>query len=591
MSENTDTPATNIELEMLRNNKQDGYNYRERRHQDWTDNYELYRDKVTINRLTQRQSVNLPLMKQSIRTLLKDVDDMPLIEFENLDNDKEAQIFKNEYWKYTVEYNRMELQDIIDKKQVFFFGRSFDQWQVEDGKVKMTVQDPMDILISRYADPSNIHSSRYLIHTHIFKPLSEIERNPAYDQEAIKRLKEWYATEAGLIKSATNKKSLQEKNQKMADLGVSDIDDPVLGETIVELSLHFVFRKESGDDEEQVYLYVECDDMEILQKSKLEDVIGITKTHYFRNHYPYVTWADDVDRQDFWTDGVADIIRTPNKILNSWFSQLVENRTLRNFGMNYYDSTIEGFTPPSNQDPVPGGWYPLPGKPSEVYQKVDVPDLSDSLDEMTFVIQMSEKATGATATQQGVQTERKVTLGEVQLALGEAKERIKGMSKFYTQAWKDRGEMFNMLLEAAEDKLDSVKIYKKGKNTSDVYVREISPKDWKTASGYTVKVWSQDEKNEKDMEQIEKIQTVSTLIPGNPKLEEIKQRKLLEFAGLNPNEINDILDLEKKKMEMINSMSNQMPINTTQDIPQVQNQILAPAPAIPNKKKVLEKVV
>ena len=591
MSENTDTPATNIELEMLRNNKQDGYNYRERRHQDWTDNYELYRDKVTINRLTQRQSVNLPLMKQSIRTLLKDVDDMPLIEFENLDNDKEAQIFKNEYWKYTVEHNRMELQDIIDKKQVFFFGRSFDQWQVEDGKVKMTVQDPMDILISRYADPSNIHSSRYLIHTHIFKPLSEIERNPAYDQEAIKRLKEWYATEAGLIKSATNKKSLQEKNQKMADLGVSDIDDPVLGETIVELSLHFVFRKESGDDEEQIYLYVECDDMEILQKSKLEDVIGITKTHYFRNHYPYVTWADDVDRQDFWTDGVADIIRTPNKILNSWFSQLVENRTLRNFGMNYYDSTIEGFTPPANQDPVPGGWYPLPGKPSEVYQKVDVPDLSDSLDEMTFVIQMSEKATGATATQQGVQTERKVTLGEVQLALGEAKERIKGMSKFYTQAWKDRGEMFNMLLEAAEDKLDSVKIYKKGKNTSDVYVREISPKDWKTASGYTVKVWSQDEKNEKDMAQIEKIQTVSTLIPGNPKLEEIKQRKLLEFAGLNPNEINDILDLEKKKMEMINSMSNQMPINTTQGIPQVQNQILSPAPAIPNKKKVLEKVV
>src|SRR5690606_40920604 len=98
-----------------------------------------YRDTVTINRLTQRQSVNIPLMKQTIRTLLKDVDDMPVIEFENLDNDKQAEIFKNEYWKYTVEINNMELQDIVDKRQVFLFGRSFDQWQVIDGDRKSVV--------------------------------------------------------------------------------------------------------------------------------------------------------------------------------------------------------------------------------------------------------------------------------------------------------------------------------------------------------------------------------------------------------------------------------------------------------------------
>ena len=43
------------ELQVLLGNKQDGYNYRERRQQDWTENYTLYRDRVTINRLTQRQ--------------------------------------------------------------------------------------------------------------------------------------------------------------------------------------------------------------------------------------------------------------------------------------------------------------------------------------------------------------------------------------------------------------------------------------------------------------------------------------------------------------------------------------------------------
>src|SRR3990167_8098905 len=137
----------NLELQMLVNNKETGFNYRERREEQWRENYELYRDKVQINRLTQRQSVNLPLMKTSLRTLLKDVDDMPVIEFENLDNDEEAEIFQNEYWKWTLEQNNAEIQDIVDKKQDFFFGRSFDSWQVEDGRIIFDVEDPEDMLI------------------------------------------------------------------------------------------------------------------------------------------------------------------------------------------------------------------------------------------------------------------------------------------------------------------------------------------------------------------------------------------------------------------------------------------------------------
>lgn len=561
MSDINDLVQNNPELEMLYLNKQSGYNYRERRHTDWDENYQLYRDKVQVNRLTQRQSVNIPLMKQTIRTLLKDVDDMPVLYFENLDNDKEAEIFKNEYWKYTVEHNKMDLQDIVDKRQVFLFGRTFDQWQIVDGKVKMTVQDPMDILVSRYMDPFNIHSSRFLIHTHIFVPLSTLKQNKDYDQEEVRKLEKYFASEQGILKAEDNQKMLVEKNKRMADMGVDDVDDPVLGETYVELSLHFNYRETETDQDgesypEQLFLYVEAQDMVILMKKPLEEVYGVTKDHYFQNHFPYCTWADDVERQDFWSDGVADIIRTPNKVLNSWFSQLVENRTLRNFGMHYFDSSIEGFQPQTFQ-PVPWGWYGVPGKPSEVMQKVDIPDLSESLDEMTFLIQMAEKATGATATQQGVQTERQVTLGEVQLALGEAKERIKGMSKFYTPAWKDRGEMFIKLIEANEDKLDAVKIYKRGRNTSNMYEREIAPSDWMTPAGYHCKVWSQDEKAEHDMQSLQKLDAVKANMPDNPKLSEIYQRKLLEFAGLEPDEINEVMEFEEAKREAMMSMIGQ----------------------------------
>lgn len=548
-------PEVNPELEMLQLNKQSGYNYRERRQMDWLENYTLYRDKVTINRLTQRQSVNVPLMKQTVRTLLKDVDDMPVLYFENLDNDKQAEVFQNEYWKWTVSSNKMDLQDIVDKRQVFLFGRSFDQWQVIDGKIKQTVQDPEDILVSRHADPFDLNSSRYLIHTHIFVPLTTLKNNPDYDQAEIRKLEKFYATTMGILKVKDNQQMATEKNRKMEEMGVPDVDSPVLGETYVELSMHFVYRENEKDDkgnelDEQLFLYIEADDQVILMKKALEKVIGPTEDNYWRNHFPYVSWADDLERQDFWSDGIGDIVRGSNIILNSWFSQKVENRTLRNFGMNYFNSSDVDFMP-QTFNPVPWGWYPIPGNPNDMIKRVEIPDISDSLDDMNFVMGLVERASGATATQQGVQTERKTTLGEVELTLSEAKERVKGMSKFYTPAWQQRGEIFLKLLEAAGDKIDAVRIYKKGKNTSDIYSREVGPKDWKTKLGYRVKVWSQDEKTANDTNALQKLNAVIASMPGNTKLLEVYQRKLLEFADLSPDEINDIMEYEKQRQQML----------------------------------------
>lgn len=547
--------SDNNELRMLLNNKETGFNYRERREDAWRENYELYRDKVQVNRLTQRQSVNLPVMKTTLRSLLKDIDDMPVVVFENLDNDKEAEIFQNEYWKLTLEENNAEIQDIVDKKQDFFFGRTFDSWQIKDGKIIFDIEDPEDMLVDRFMNPYDLNSSRFLIHTHIFVPLSTLEQNEGYDQKEVAKLKTFFESKLGIVKAKDNENSLMQKNQKMAEMGVSDTEDPQLGETYVELTMHHVFRAGEEVDgkevPEQIFVYVEAEDQTILMKKRQEEIIGTTKDNWWRNHYRYHTWGDDIDKQDFWTDAIADIVRTPNKVVNSWFSQLVENRTLRNFGMHYYDSSLkdEGFVPSTFQ-PQPWGWYPIPGKPSDVLQKVDIPDLSESLDEMNYVVEMTEKATGATATQQGAQTERQITLGEVQLAQGEAKARVQGMSKFYTHAWKQRAQTFLKLIEAAPKKLNAVKIYKKGKNTTDVYEREISADNWRTKSGYKVKIWSQDEKNANESDSIQKQYAAYSFMPDNPKLREITQRNLLEYAKLTPNEITDVMDYETKKTQV-----------------------------------------
>lgn len=536
------------EMNLLRYNKQDAYAYRFRRYQDWTETYELYRDKVLTNRLTQRQSVNIPLMKQTVAVILKDVDDMPVLHFQNLDNDPQAEIFLNEYWKYIGEENQMVLQDIVDKKQVILFGRSFDQWQILNGKIKMTVQDTNDIMVSRYTDPHNIHSSRYLIHLHIFAPLSSLGENTDYDADAVKRLQEYYISTPGLKKAADNQRFYVQRQQKMADIGVLDAISPLAGETVVELALHFIYHKEPGDAEEQIYLYVEADNLEILMKKPLEEVIGQTSDHFWRNHYPYVSWTSDIERQDFYSDGAGDVVRTPNKILNSWISQIIENRTLRNFSMKYFNSSMEGFNP-QTYTPGPFQWYPLPVpdgmKIQDVIQDVEVPDISSAFNEMDYIQKMSDTASGASPLQQGVPLPGRVQFAQAKMVLDQSLQRVKSMSKFYTQAWKDRGLIFMKLIEAGGDRLDAVRVSKEGRvNSSKVYTRVIGPSDWQSKLGYSCKVWSQDEKDAQDTKDIQKLQIAVQSMPGNPKLTEIYQRKVLESTSLNPEDIMAIMEAQ-----------------------------------------------
>lgn len=556
-----DTPDPKVE--MLKRDKQDAFDYRKRRDDDWIENYTLSRDKVIVNRLTQRQTVNLPVMKTVIKTILKDVDDMPVLYFENLDSDKQAEIFKNEYWKMIGDenHNKFELLDIIDKRQVIEFGRSYDQLQIIDGMPNFTIVDARDILVPRYNDPSNIDNNRFLIHCNIYVPLATLENNPEYDQQAIKELMAWYHSREGLIKQAENQEMKSKRDELANQMGDMNAQSPLSGETIIEISQHFVYRKEPGEKKEKLWVYVMAENYKILLEKPLDEVIGKTKDNYWQNHFPYNSWADDVEKQDWYSDGIADIVRPTARVVNVWWSQLVENRTLRSFGMNIYNAGLEGFTP-ETWEAKPWGWYGMPvpeGKSlSEVYQNIQIPDLGDSLNEMTFAIGMIEKATGATATQQGAESSKQITLGEVQLALSEAKERVKGMSKFYTQVWKERGNKFIKLLEAAPDKLDAVKIYKKGRMTDAIYAREVSPDDWKSVEGYRCKVWSQDEKQADTQEAVTKQSAIKQNMPDNPVVDEVFKRKLLEFGEYTPDEINKAMEYETQKREAMMAMTTGM---------------------------------
>ena len=72
--------------------------WRERRHPQWTLNYELYRDTVITNRLTRRQSVNVLYMKKTLKTYLAQTNWPVDNTYENRANDTQFELLLHQYW-------------------------------------------------------------------------------------------------------------------------------------------------------------------------------------------------------------------------------------------------------------------------------------------------------------------------------------------------------------------------------------------------------------------------------------------------------------------------------------------------------------
>jgi DNA-binding cell septation regulator SpoVG len=528
---------TTLDINFLQKNHESSRRFRERRHQNFTDNYELYRDTVITNRLTQQQSVNVPLMKEIIRTILTKWGDAPDNQYEELGNDEQKNIFINEYWADCVTKLRVKILDHIDKKQVGLYGRSFMKLNIVDGKFFMEVLDPQDVLVDRYVNPWDIESARYVIHVGIYRTLSSVELNPMYDRAAITRLRQFFATKQGLVIAGENSLIVADRSQRMNDMGVPDVMNPIVGETYVELNEHQIKVWDEAKQEDVVHIVVTANGTEILMDKPLREILGV-------NFFTLCTWADDIERTDFWSDGIADVVRVPNQILNAYFSQMITNGLLRGYGMNFYDATAkEGWTP-VGYDPSPFGFYPLPGKPADVLSHIEVPELPERLNEMNFIKTMVQSATASTAPVEGDGQEGQQTLGEIQMLLKQANERIEASSPFYKQYWTDIGEKFAAIVNANTELLDDVKLYKKSPS-GKYWPKTLKGNDMKSKHGYKCKVSSKADNEADSLKTINKLQTAAQQFPGNQPFQMIYQKRLIDWVGLSPEEEKEVLDFQE----------------------------------------------
>jgi len=535
-------------LEKLKQEKEVAWTFQSRRHSQWNESYNLYRDFVQTNRLTQRQAINFPMMKASLRTLLANVDDPPSLEFKNLEEGEAAQkkeMVTNEMWLEHFEDLNFEDLDILDKKNVFLYGRSFKKLNFLEKSFKTEVLDNWDMLVDPKTNPMDLETAKFLVHIHIFKSLREILADTKYEQKGKNELKNFLDsdTEGGIIAMADAKETLAAKQERLETMGVENFDEFGASDVIVELNEHYTLIWEKNKFVRYIVITAvgSNESKAILFKKPLKSVIGI-------EDWPFTTWADDLELSDFWSDGKADTVRTPNKILNIWLSQLLENRTLRNYGMHWFDSTDPSFIP-TQYEPKPNGMYPCPGDPNKLTKQIEIPDLSESLDEMMFIKGLIEEVTSATPTKKGIEGKEK-TLGEVELIQAESNENISGIAKFYRKSWKQFAKLWYKILDANVSISQSVDLFKEStKGSGRMFKKSIQAKDWKSRAGYRIRVLSTSEQKQKNVEEINKWIAIKNQFIDNPKLVTMAERKILEGLGLEKTEIDDIVNIEKGKAE------------------------------------------
>ena len=119
--------------------KEQSADFKRRRLAQWNENNDLFRDKVFTNRLTQRQAVNIPIIRDTIQNWISKVDEAPELYYEsrgkgNKDLDKELAL--NEVWQNFYDVNKLDILDNVEKKVVGLQGRAFKYLYMKDNSVK-----------------------------------------------------------------------------------------------------------------------------------------------------------------------------------------------------------------------------------------------------------------------------------------------------------------------------------------------------------------------------------------------------------------------------------------------------------------------
>lgn len=553
MPYNANDNTWDLDDEMLRlaKEKKAGADLQLRKHADWNDNYELYRNKVRTNRLTQRQAINIPLMKETVKTLLSKIDDPPEVDWHENSGDELKELYYQEIWNQQSIDNKLELVDILDKKNVLLYGTSVKKLNIYDEGVEINVLDVFDVLLDPLMMAGNIETARFIVHQNIMKSVREILANPKYSEKGKDELKVWADSPPGITQTNMNEEEWHKKMERLEAMGVNADDFSIFaaGDRIINLTEHFTTRWNATKKEFERRVVVYAEDTIVLYDESLEECLGV-------DFWPFVVWNEDPETNDIYPDSVADLVRPGNKLINVWYSQMAENRTLKNFQMHWF-LPLQGYTP---QTYTPGPGVMLPAPPGDdinkVLKPVEISGLDDTFNAINAVTRVIERGSGATGIDKGQGEKSQQTLGEIEILVGKSQERALSMAKFYRMAWTELVTKWDKLMHANAPKF--IKLYKESAS-GKIYPKKVFSSDWVSKNGYKPIVRSSSETEQANVQSMQKWLFVTSQDPNNPSLRKIAMKRMLDLLDVTPEEMRQIEQGGKKQQQLAEQQAQAQP--------------------------------
>lgn len=536
--------------------KRESYDFKKRKFSDWNENYALYRDRVRTNRLTQRQAINLPIMRETIQTWISKIDEAPELKFKSRGKSNKhinGEMVCDELWKYYFDKLKLDILDNVDKKIVGLQGRSFKIAGMSRGSFFIDIIDPYDIEVSPKANPLDLNSAQYVIRTNIFKPLKEILANEKYDTEARSKLKFYMGSKEGIIKAKESYDAYLEKQDRLRELGTQNDEEYNVSELLCELNESYKMIWDKNNNQFVRHLIIIAADQYVLFNKPIKEAIGINKL-------PITTWADDPDLNDIWCDGKGDNVRTINKVVNMYISGDLENRTYQTFGMRFFD-TKNGTFQPRAFDPKPFAMFGVPGNPNDIIKDVNIPNLPDTSNQIRFLKDLIQSSVAQTATERGEASGSRTTLGEVQLNLKQSQGRNTVTAKNYRRCWEEIGEIFYELI--SNNNFGKLVLYKQAAN-GELQPKDIYPDDFVFPEGYRVDVIMKSDSDAMDQFVLQKTQYVLNSFQDNPVAVKIAKRKQLELMDWTTEEIDSAMQAYDQQQMPMQPQDRQQPLTNQQ---------------------------
>lgn len=541
------------------------------RHDEWDTNSDYYHGKTKLNRITQRQTVCSPATLTACQTTMAQVPTNVDIYFRGVvgsgdDIEKRLATEKalNNYWDYCYNNDNYEAKGEMSKKNMALYGREFKKVDIRNRKLEVDVIDPYKIYVDQYTDPEDMQTAHYVALPGYDWTIGEIARSKDFDKKEVDALVEAYIGSQSVqddnIGGFENK---QEVSQRVENLGMQESE--MIGEAVFELSEIFI-KLDNPDEVKQAII----DADEEYKKTIKEDGFAWYRIIKYQDYYlmnepllnslgvnelPIESAPIDIEKNNFWSQGIADIARQNNKLQNTLLSQMVENRALVNSNPIVYNTELDEFNP-AEIDISPGVFIGVNGEPDKVLRPLPVQGLEENLTQINWFDSQISRATGATALLQGVREQGEQTLGEVQLINANAQNRLAPFTRYYSESWKKIARIWLNVLIAKSDELKDVKMYKM--SDDGTYVASAMSNLKKIKGDFDIQITTDEENKQKDIESIQTIDYLLQKFP-DPYIQGVLAKKLVGLPRLENDERMKIKEIiEAKTQQGESPVNNQM---------------------------------